>query len=187
MSISVDLHRPVRHPNWRFMMSSPLHVIALGFGSGLSRFAPGTFGTVFACLLFWVVQIWVDSCSGGRVCHLISDWLWPVLIILGFLLGCWACQVTGKRLGSSDHGAMVWDEIVAMCLVLYILPKTWTVQVFGFLVFRAIDIIKPQPIRYFDKKWKNGFGVMFDDLLAAGITLLLMAICFRIMDLPVAV
>jgi phosphatidylglycerophosphatase A len=175
MSISVDLYPPQRHPTWRFMLSSPLHLIALGFGSGLTRLAPGTFGTVFGCLLFWMLDPYLPQLT------------WIILLFGAFVLGCWACHVTGQRLGCSDHGAIVWDEVVAMCLVLYVLPKIWIVQLCGFLVFRAIDIIKPPPIRYFDKKWKNGFGVMFDDLLAAGITLFLIAVYFRVTSLSVVV
>ena len=75
-----------------------------------------------------------------------------------------------------DHGAIVWDEIVAFTLVLFFTPAGYAWQVAAFLLFRFFDIVKPPPIRYYDRKWKSGFGVMFDDLLAAFYTLLVLAL-----------
>jgi phosphatidylglycerophosphatase A len=85
------------------------------------------------------------------------------------------CDVTGRHLGIADHGAMVWDEVVAFLLVLAILPATLAWQLAGFVVFRIFDIAKPPPIRWLEARWKGGFGVMADDLLAAGYTLLVLA------------
>jgi phosphatidylglycerophosphatase A len=90
-----------------------------------------------------------------------------IIITLLFLAGIFLCDQTGKALGVSDHGGIVWDEIVAMMLVLTITPAQWICWLTAFFLFRLFDIWKPQPIRYFDAKLKNGFGVMFDDLLAA--------------------
>ena len=87
----------------------------------------------------------------------------------------WACGKTGRALGVADDGAMVWDEIVAFMLVLVFTPALWQWQAGAFALFRLFDIVKPPPIRYFDRRLKNGFGVMFDDVLAAFYTLLVLA------------
>ena len=89
------------------------------------------------------------------------------MIAVLFIFGIYVCDKTGKDFGVSDHGAMVWDEIVAIMLVLAFAPHTWLGWLVAFLLFRLFDIWKPYPICYFDAKLKNGFGVMFDDLLAA--------------------
>lgn len=93
-----------------------------------------------------------------------------------FLLGIWACEETGRDLGVADHGGMVWDEVAAFWLVLLVLPGGWIEQAVAFALFRAFDIVKPPPIRHFDARLKSGFGVMFDDLLAAAYTLLVLAL-----------
>ena len=98
-----------------------------------------------------------------------------MLVVVLFALGVWACHVTGKRLGVHDHGGMVWDETVAFLIVLYFTPASPIWQAFAFLLFRLFDIVKPIPIRHFDRTVRNGLGVMFDDLLAAFYTLLCLA------------
>ena len=97
-----------------------------------------------------------------------------------FLVGVWACDVTGRHLGVSDHGAMVWDEIVAFLLVLALVPRELAWQAAAFVAFRFFDIVKPPPIRYFEQRFSGGFGVMFDDLVAAGYTLLVLALLKRV-------
>ena len=84
-----------------------------------------------------------------------------------FALGVWVCAITGRNLGVADHGAIVWDEVAAMLLVLIFTPSGWRWYLAAFVIFRAMDMLKPFPIRLADRKIKNGFGVMFDDLLAA--------------------
>ena len=156
------------HPSAGFAFSHPAHFIALGFGAGLSPRAPGTAGTLLAFPLWWVF--------GG------SDdpqLLFAVLALL-FGLGVWVCGVTGRHLGAPDHGAMCWDEVVAFLLVLALVPDNPWWQAAAFVLFRAFDILKPPPIRQMDARWKGGFGVMFDDLLAAGYTLLVLAIVKRV-------
>jgi phosphatidylglycerophosphatase A len=143
-------------------------MIAFGFGAGLVPYAPGTAGT----LLAWPIGWWFGAA-------------YPPAILLGalaalFLVGVWACQVTGTRLGVPDHGAMVWDEFVAFLLILAIVPRSLDWQAAAFIVFRLFDILKPPPIRWFERRYHGGFGVMFDDLLAAGYTLLVLALFRRI-------
>jgi phosphatidylglycerophosphatase A len=159
----------VVRPNSNFMLKHPAHLLAQGFGSGLARTMPGTFGTLFGWLSFNVLSLrWPDIFSPGN---------WLMIIVAGFLVGIWACAKTGRDLGVADHGSMVWDEIVAIWLVmLFVTPAgAWT-QFFAFLLFRFFDMVKPPPINYFDRTIKGGFGVMFDDLVAAFMTLLAFAI-----------
>ncbi len=146
------------------MLRHPAHVIALGAGAGLTPGAPGTAGTLAAFPLYWGLA---SFCNAPALLALIA---------LGFALGIWACGRTGRALAVSDHGAIVWDEIVAFMLVLLFTPAGWLWQACAFLLFRLFDILKPPPIRYYDRKLKSGFGVMFDDLLAAAYTLLVLAV-----------
>ena len=100
---------------------------------------------------------------------------------LGFLVVCFvggvvAVHRTGVDLGVIDHGSIVWDEIVPFWLVLLLTPDTFLWQAMAFALFRFFDITKPQTARYFDQRVKNGFGVMADDLVAAGYTLLCLAL-----------
>lgn len=150
------------NPDLKFLLARPAHFIALGLGSGLAPKAPGTFGTLAALALFWLLQ------QTG-----LNQSLVLLIIAAGFALGIWACSVTGKNLGVADHGSIVWDEIVAMWLVLAFTPASWLGWLIAFGLFRFFDILKPWPIRFFDVRLKNGFGVMFDDLLAALYALLL--------------
>jgi phosphatidylglycerophosphatase A len=151
-------------PSWRFMLRHPAYVIALGAGAGLAPVAPGTAGTLLALPLYWLLSA---TCTEMTVLGVIGG---------GFVIGVWACGATGRALGVADHGAMVWDEVVAFALVLVFTPAGWQWQAGAFLLFRLFDILKPPPIRYFDRRLKSGFGVMFDDLLAAFYTLILLAL-----------
>ena len=160
MTISVDA--PLR-PSLRFVFSHPAHCIAFGFGIGLIPIAPGTFGT----LLAFPMHAWLLPRVG--------DQAFALLLPAMFLVGVWACHVTGRNLGVHDHGGMVWDETVAFLLVLYFTPAGSAWQAFAFLLFRLFDILKPMPIRHFDRTVRNGLGVMFDDGLAAFYTLLCLA------------
>jgi phosphatidylglycerophosphatase A len=151
------------------VLRHPAHFIAFGGGVGLAPFAPGSFGTLLAWPIFWLI--------GPR--------LEPVgyFVALGifFAVGVWACEVTGRALGSPDHGGMVWDETTAFLLVLFFTPVYGYWQVAAFLVFRLFDIVKPPPIRYYERLVKGGWGVMIDDILAAFYTLLVLAIARTVM------
>jgi phosphatidylglycerophosphatase A len=158
----------VRRPSAAFAASHPAHIIAFGFGAGLSPFAPGTAGT----LLAWAI--------GGFVINDYPPGVLLAAIAACFVIGVWACGVTGRHLGVADHGAMVWDEVVAFMLVLVVLPSSLGWQAAGFVLFRFFDILKPPPIRWFERRYHGGFGVMFDDLLAAGYTLLCLSVARRL-------
>jgi phosphatidylglycerophosphatase A len=159
----------VFRPRPGFVFAHPAHFLAFGFGVGLARFAPGTFGTLLAFPLWWLL---------GNAYPLPVFW---GLIAIFFAVGVWACAITGRHLGIADHGGMVWDEVVAMLAVLGLIPAQPGWQIAAFFVFRAFDVVKPPPIRSFEKRFKGGFGVMFDDILAAGYTLLVLAIAQRLL------
>ncbi|MFA6061167.1 MAG: phosphatidylglycerophosphatase A [Gallionella sp.] len=150
-------------PSWKFLFSHPAHFLSFGFGSGLAKNAPGTFGTMMAFPMYWYLA------------PRLSDAMFLFVLIWAFAIGVWVCDITGRALGAADYGGIVWDEIVAMLLVLFFTPPGWAWSLLAFALFRFFDILKPQPIRYFDSNWHGGLGVMFDDLLAAGYALLCMA------------
>ena len=141
-------------PDLRFLLSHPSHFIALGFGAGLARLAPGTLGTLLGLPLFYCLM------ATPELVH------YTTIAVL-FFIGIPICTKTGKALGVADHGSIVWDEIVAMMLVLEFTPHSAKWWLTAFTLFRIFDIWKPFPIRQCDAKIKGGFGVMFDDLLAA--------------------
>ena len=138
--------------------------IAFGAGSGLTGIAPGTAGTLWAWAAWVVFSPWLPVTALA------------ILIALGFVAGCWACGRAAQDLGVSDHGAIVWDEIVAFWLVLLVVPAEFSWQFAAFVLFRLFDIAKPPPIRHFERTVPGGLGVMFDDLLAAGYTLFVLAV-----------
>ncbi len=142
-------------PDRQFLLAHPAHFIALGMGAGLARHAPGTWGTLVAFPLFWLASLIPLTGAMG------------VLVLFLFMVGVWAAARTGQDCGIADHGSIVIDEIAAFFLVLIFTPPRWSWYGVAFLLFRLFDIWKPWPIRYFDRSLKGGFGVMFDDLLAA--------------------
>jgi len=159
-------------PTLRFLLASPWHLVALGAGSGLPRFAPGTWGTLLAWLLFLRLDRSLDT-----------TWWW-LLVAAMLAVGAVAADVTGRRMGVADSGHIVIDEIVAFWIVLLLLPGDaahggWLL-VAAFLLFRFFDIVKPPPIRNLDRRLKNGIGVMADDLVAAFYTLLVLALGLRL-------
>lgn len=156
----------------RFMLAHPTHVLAFGFGSGLAPRAPGTFGTLFGWLLFDVVLARWGAWN--------QLWVVVVGLVVAFAVGVYACHRTGTDLGAADHGAMVWDEIVAIVLVLSLVPRTFWWQLAAFVLFRLFDVTKPPPIRGFERRHKNGFGVMADDVIAAFFALLVLAVAKRV-------
>ena len=159
----------VRRPNSRFMLAHPAHLIAQGFGSGLSPIMPGTSGTLFAWWSYVLLSArWPEWFTAAH---------WGGIILIGFAVGTWACDKTGRDLGVADHGSMVIDEIVAFWLVLLVLmPASFSTQCWAFVWFRFFDMVKPPPIGYFDRRLKGGFGVMWDDIVAAFFTLLVFAL-----------
>ena len=145
--------KPAR-PDNKFLFAHPAHFLAFGFGAGLMPRAPGTWGTLVALPIFAFAQM------GGTFSVL-------VVAAIFFVVGIWASGVAGRALGVADHGGIVIDEIAAFLLVLALTPAAIGWWLTAFVLFRIFDIFKPWPIRWADRNIKGGFGVMFDDLLAA--------------------
>lgn len=143
-------------------LKNPIHFLAVGFGVGLLRPAPGTWGTLLG--LLFAIFLWeVTACTTFFV----------VLTLISFIVGCYICQKTSDDLGVHDDGRIVWDEIVAIFLIFCALPAyNWFHFALTFIFFRLFDVWKPFPIRYFDHKIENGLGIMIDDILAALYTLI---------------
>src|SRR3954468_5113721 len=144
-----------RVPDARFLVSHPAHFLALGFGCGLAPRAPGTVGTLAGWALYALLALVLPPVAIA------------FLAIPLFFVGVWACGVTGRDLGVQDHGAMVWDEIVAFLPLAAIASATWWLQAIAFVLFLLLDILKPYPIGLVDRHVKGGFGVMLDDVIAA--------------------
>ncbi|KEY60572.1 phosphatidylglycerophosphatase A [Serratia sp. DD3] len=138
----------------RLRMSNPWHLLATGFGSGLSPIMPGTMGSI-AAIPFWLLLIQLP---------------WPLyLLVLIFSsgIGIYLCHKTSKDMQVDDHGSIVWDEFVGMWITLMMLPvHNWQWVISGFVVFRILDIWKPWPIRWFDRNLHGGLGIMIDDIIA---------------------
>lgn len=165
-----DLVPQEPQPTLRFMLAHPAHVVALGFGSGLSPIAPGTVGTLWAWMTFLALQSWLPPAAVG----------WVVAAALP--LGWWACTVTARNLRVLDPGHIVWDEVLAFWLVLWlVMPTDLWGQLGAFVLFRIFDTIKRGPVGWADQLlhgsgWRGGFGILFDDLVAAFCTLLAIAL-----------
>ncbi len=163
---------PLVAPDTRFLLAHLSHLIALGFGSGLSRRAPGTVGTLWGWAMFLVIDALFRP----------TDWVWAALIGGGLLVGWWASVATVRRCGIADPGYIVIDEIVAFWLVLWLaMPMGLLGQAVAFGLFRFFDAAKPGPVAWADRVfkgdgWRGGWGIMFDDLVAAFCTLLVIAL-----------
>ena len=161
---------PLASPNWRFLFAHPAHFIALGAGAGLSGVAPGTAGTLWAWAAWLVLQ------------PLLPHEAWGLLIACATLVGWWASVRTAERSGIADPGFIVIDEIVAFWLVLWLaMPMGLLGQALAFVLFRFFDAAKPGPVAWADQffkgwGWRGGWGIMFDDLVAAFCTLLVIAL-----------
>jgi phosphatidylglycerophosphatase A len=168
--LNPPLKPPIRRPTARFMLSHPAHVIALGLGSGLSPVAPGTAGTLWAWLAFLVLQ------------SRLNTWQIGAFIAVSTLVGWWACTVTARHMRVQDPGSIVWDEVVAFWLILWlVMPAGFSAQLGAFVLFRFFDAVKPGPVGWADEAFKGhgargGFGILFDDFVAAFCTLLVMAL-----------
>ena len=152
------------------LLKHPAHLIALGFGSGLSPVAPGTSGTLWAWASFLVLQSWFTPTQIG----------WVILFSLA--LGWWACTSSAQMLGMADPGMIVWDEVVAFWLVLWLwMPASFWGQFWAFVLFRFFDMAKTGPVGWADRVfkgggWRGGWGILFDDLVAAFCTLVVLSL-----------
>ncbi len=174
--------QPPSRPSAAFMRRHPAHWIAFGFGSGLAPRAPGTVGSLWAWVTFMVLNPWISAAGPAG---------WALVLVGGTLLGIWACTRTAQHLGTADPGAIVWDEVLGFWLVLWLLtPAAWWLQLAAFGLFRLFDAVKRGPVGWADRRyklrpgqaigWQQGWGIIFDDLVAAGMTLLSLALLMRL-------
>lgn len=150
-------------PTWGWLWRRPVCWLGFGFGAGLSPIAPGTAGTLVALPLAYLLQ-----CVG------ISAWALALLCVPLFWLGIGICRHTERALGVHDYGGIVWDEIVAMLLVLAFVPMAWAWWLLAFAVFRFFDAVKPPPVSWFDRHVSGAWGVMLDDVVAAVLSILVL-------------
>ena len=143
-------------------LSNPIHLLALGFGSGLAPRAPGTWGTLAAIPLFLLLE------------PLPAAAYWAVLL-LAFGIGVWACDLTAKAMGVDDHPAIVWDEVVGFLVAMGASPAGFVQIGAGLVLFRVFDIWKPWPISLLDRELHGGLGIMLDDVVAGFLALLAVA------------
>lgn len=152
------------NPSFKQLLTNPNHFFAFGFGSGLAPKAPGTFGTLAAVPIYWLIQ----------------DLAWPIYgtwLIVTFALGIYWCDRSSKQLGVHDHGGIVWDEFVGYWITMFLAPKSWLWMLVGFVLFRFFDIIKPWPINWLDRKVEGGLGIMIDDVLAGVYAFIVLQAC----------
>ncbi|PHS31646.1 MAG: phosphatidylglycerophosphatase A [Methylophaga sp.] len=139
--------------NFTELLKRPACFLGLGFGSGLAPKAPGTFGTLAALPLYWLMQ-------DLPLITYIS------IVVLAFIAGIWICQKSAEWLQAQDPSAVVWDEIVGYLITMIAAPSGWQWMVLGFVLFRFFDILKPWPINLADKAIHGGLGIMVDDVIA---------------------
>lgn len=140
----------------QFQLRNPVHLLALGFGSGLIKPAPGTWGTLASVpVLLGIVQFLPSAQIG-----------YALMLVVTFLLGVYVCGQTARDVGVHDHGSIVWDEFVGYFVTMALVPASWLNLALGFVLFRVLDIVKPWPIKLFDKHVHGGLGIMIDDVLA---------------------
>lgn len=168
---------PLSRPEPGTILRDPVHLLAFGFGAGLSPVMPGTVGTLVG-IPFFLVMYWLP---------------WPVylgLTALLFAAGILLCSESARRLAAHDHPGIVWDEIVGFLVAMTpLIPDLlggsssaplWFWIIAGFLAFRLFDIVKPPPIRQIDRRVHGGIGIMLDDLIAG----LFAAVLLALLTLP---
>ena len=147
-----------RLPPWH-----PAVLLATWFGAGLLPVTPGSWGSLAALPVAWAIQ------------HFWGPPGLAIAAVLVFLAGWWASAVVAKASGIADPGAIVVDEVAAQWLVLLTAPRDLLAWVLAFVLFRLFDIWKPWPVRWADRHIHGGFGIMLDDVLAAGYAALVLS------------
>jgi phosphatidylglycerophosphatase A len=141
------------NPPASVVFRDPIHLLAFGFGSGLAKYAPGTFGSLAALVLYFAI-------AG------LPGWAYLTVAVVVTVAGFHICGESARRLGVHDHPGIVWDEWAGMLITLAFAPAGLTWVLVGFLLFRLFDILKPFPARYFDRHWHSGAGIVMDDVVA---------------------
>lgn len=138
----------------REVFSNPIHFLAFGFGSGLVPKAPGTAGTVVGVVVYLLLLP-------------VPHWVYWLVTFTLFVVGIFICGYSARIIGAKDPGAANWDEIVGYLCTMAFAPRGWPWVILGFVLFRFFDILKPWPIRWFDRRFHGGLGIMLDDVIAA--------------------
>jgi len=160
------------NPTFAALRKDPVLLLGLGFGSGLSPFAPGTAGTVVALLFVPLLA-------------LLSTGPLLAVLLIASLAGIYICGYSARKLGANDPSSIVWDEFVGLWIALAGFPVSSFWLVSGFVVFRCFDILKPWPISVLDKKVPGGLGIMLDDILAGVMTWLVLRLVASVLGLSV--
>jgi len=135
------------------VVANPIMFLAFGFGSGLAKFAPGTFGTLITVPIYLLLI---------QTHYLI----YSITTVACCLFGINICGIAAKRLGEHDFSGIVWDEVAGFLVTMLFVPFSWTAVIYGFILFRLFDIVKPWPIKWIDAQVEGGFGIMLDDIIA---------------------
>jgi phosphatidylglycerophosphatase A len=135
------------------ILSDPVLFLAFGFGSGLAKKGPGTFGTLAAIPVYWLFA------------HT-NLLFYSVLTMIVTIVGVWICGIAAEKLNEHDFGGIVWDEIAGFLITMWLVPLSWQTVIAGFILFRFFDILKPWPIKWLDRQVQGGLGIMIDDVLA---------------------
>ena len=164
-----DVSAKPKMPPAKVVFGDPVHLLAFGFGSGLSRWAPGTTGSLGALVLYFAIMN-------------VPEWAYLAVTVVVTMAGFHICGESARKLGVHDHPGIVWDEWAGMLITLAFAPAGLIWVAVGFLLFRLFDILKPWPARYFDERWHDGTGIVMDDVVAgiyAGLALVLLAALFQ--------
>ena len=152
----LDLYR-------RKVWTHPLYFLAFGFGAGLMPRAPGTWGTLVGLIIYLVIAFTIP----------INDVFFVIFVVAAGGVGVMICEKVSQDMKVHDHGGIVWDEMVGIWLVLIAIPDGWYWLLVAFILFRVLDIAKPWPISFVDRRLRGGMGIMLDDVLAGLIAWLL--------------
>ena len=153
---------------FRELLKRPVFFLGLGFGSGLAPKAPGTFGTLAAVPIYWLMQD-------------LPLTYYLAIVVVAFIAGIWICQKSADWLRRNDPSAIVWDEIVGYLITMTAAPAGWQWMVLGFVLFRFFDILKPWPINLADKAIHGGLGIMVDDVIAGIFALVCVQWLYRVL------
>lgn len=148
----------------------PVCLASTFFGCGLLPFAPGTWGSLAALPIAWLVR------EQYGIVALIAA------AVLVFFIGLWASTIYVRRSSENDPAPIVIDEVAGQLLVLAVAPLQWSWFFAGLVLFRLFDIVKPWPVSWAERRFRNGLGVMLDDILAAiyaGVILYLAVVILR--------
>lgn len=150
-------------------------LVATFFGIGRLRPGPGTWASFAATLIWLGLSRVVQPELQTRVL--------AVLSVVAILLGIPAATRAAKASGLKDPQFVVIDEVAGQWITLLFVPVAWKTLLAGFILFRSFDIVKPPPVRQFEKL-PAGSGIVFDDVAAGiyGLIVMQLLLHFRILS-----